>query len=36
MQLIRAITLDELPNSDKSSLTTKSRYILSDVQQASN
>ena len=39
MELIRAITqstLDELPNSDKGSLTTKSRYILSDVQQASN
>ena len=39
MQLISTMkqsTLDELPNSDKGNFTTKNKYILSDVQQASN
>ena len=33
---IKQSTLDELPNSDKSNFTTKNKYILSDLQQASN
>ena len=33
---IKQSTLDELRNSDKSNFTTKNKYILSDLQQASN
>ena len=33
---IKRSSLDELPNSDKGNFTTKNKYILSDVQQASN
>ena len=33
---IKQSALDELPNSDKGNFTTKNKYILSDVQQASN
>ena len=34
--MIKQSALDELPNSDKGNFTTKNKYILSDVQQASN
>ena len=33
---IKQSTLHELPNSDKGNFTTKNKYILSDVQQASS